>query len=439
MKVVGTRGRLTTEALDQQTQDINKRSITPDTHKARVLMNKEDLKNQEILQQLLYGSREEILSQFYQELIQEELNFPEGGQLIDYPFYVDSYNYELHNTSRVLHFGINPHRQGLLEELENHNNSVIKKIQENSVVSELNRSVKSNQEQLIQQKMEKLQEYKEQSSRILTDIEKYIVGKAIDSLNTFNNKTVLVEVFERDTDGKIKNSLETHTVVLYKQEDKYLVIDPSNPTFSTILVGANDQIRVCFNSKLQIYKPLSEPGPEKGDWRDCVDIAVKLAFNLTINQTLPQIKLQNNNQLELCFETIDYESLKNISSVKEITNQQTVYKQLPNALEKYAWRIKQSSDVIEQKKITTIFKILNNAYAQIEDKLSKLDLYESQNSIDKNKSNFYKQACSPEEYKDVIVQSCNFIKTLYEETGVGEVQLLGMEFNNIESNYEDVL
>lgn len=442
------RGRTTEEQYLKHITEISKRSITPDTHKSRTLVvDEKEFVNFKLL------DKQEIITKEVSLDIEE--NLMTQKEELDHQFYVDEYQYKGSKTSNVLHFGINIFYNNLEERLFIHDKIVkaefLKTNKKIVAGSELGSVI--NQEKVL-----KANEYKEDSKKLLTDFEKDIFKQASNYLNSSpETHTVLIDIFarhdkegvynenharqgEKYAKGDIKITLEgyreTHTVVLYKQGDKYLVIDPSNPTFSTILVGVDDQIRVCFNSKLQIYKPLSETGAERGDWRDCVDIAVKLAFNININP--PQIKLQNTNQAEIYFETIDYESLRNISSVKEITNQQTVYKQLPTALEKNVWRIKQSSDIIEQKKMTVVFKVLNNAYAQIEDKLSKLDLYESQNSIDKNKSNFYKQTYSPKEYKDAIVQSYNFIKDLYKETGMGEVQLLGMEFNNIENNYEDV-
>lgn len=62
--------------------------------------------------------------------------------------------------------------------------------------------------------------------------------------------TALVDVFERDGNGAINAAAPaTHTVLMFKQGDKYLIIDPNNAFFSHILAGASDDIRLCFNKK----------------------------------------------------------------------------------------------------------------------------------------------------------------------------------------------
>jgi hypothetical protein len=106
--------------------------------------------------------------------------------------------------------------------------------------------------------------------------------------------SVLVDIFARDADGSIKITksglIETHTIVLYKNgAKKFAVIDPSNSDFSKhilwnseILLGVKD-IEICVpNSLIKIYIPGSQDnvGPGQDQYRDCIDIAYKIAANL---------------------------------------------------------------------------------------------------------------------------------------------------------------
>ena len=251
-------------------------------------------------------------------------------------FYVDEYQYKASTTSHVLHFGINIYREELKEELAKHNKMLKKTLKDSDVISLLNKTEKGKKpEELEQEKYQQLQKYKEESAQNLTPIETYIVNTAIKYLDEQNKKTVLVEVFEREAGGQVKESLAKHTVILYKQNNKYIVIDPSNAEFSTILVGGHRDIVACFNKKLKIYQPTE--GAEEKDllglkphqWRDCVDIAVKLAFNL--NKNNQEIGLEKFKELEI----VKADSLKSNFSIEEVSNNSEMYKTLPGELDFY--------------------------------------------------------------------------------------------------------
>jgi len=109
-------------------------------------------------------------------------------------------------------------------------------------------------------------------------------------------KTVLVDIFERNDDNSLKPT--THTVVLYKNDSaaqEVVVIDPSNFTFSSHLSTDNSDILsrlnlpvkiTTFHKKdVQIYKPVGEPGFAPL-YRNCVDIAVKIAFGLNESEAV---------------------------------------------------------------------------------------------------------------------------------------------------------
>jgi len=277
------------------------------------------------------------------------------------------------------------------------------------------------------------------SAKILTKFEYTNTNEAIKYLKT-GVKTVLIDIFDRNAENKIKfdeNTPETHTVVLYEQKGKYLVIDPSNTIFSYPLAGAHEDIRLCFSNKLQIYKAAGKTGANSDEWRDCIDIAVKLAFSINNNEKLGLENRLVSTELEdnkkpLGFGYIDLESIKNSASVKEITNQNSLYKKLPEMVEKYVTRIKQSSDTVYVKKITTWLKSIDNALSKVYQKLDELDLYNSKAKIGKMVVDIFKTTPSPMEYENTIkiFEKCHH--QLHDINHMNESELLGMEIQYIE-------
>ena len=354
------------------------------------------------------------------------VEFSEGSNV----FYVDEYQHKVSATSHVLHFGINTYREELKKELEKHNQSFKKTLKDSEVISVLNKTEKGKQPgEVEQEKCEQLKKYITESSNNLTEIEKYIVNTAIRHLNENNKKTVLVEVLEREADGLIKQSLETHTVVLYKQSDKYLVIDPSNVEFSTILVGAYDNIVACFNKKIQIYKPYNDTGSTTAQSRDCVDIAVKLAFNL--NKNNQNVVLKKFSTLE----SIDPESLKNIQSIEEVSNNAEIYQKLPAELKYFTLRTKQSSDIVEQKKVNAGLKVLHHTYKTIQEKINELGFAYSSELLQKKKSDYFLNI--PEKHADTVTNLIDLLTDVKAMTDIGEIKLLGLEIAAIEGSYNE--
>jgi len=112
--------------------------------------------------------------------------------------------------------------------------------------------------------------------------------------NSYFNNVVLVDIFVRKQ-GIIKIDLksvdcpETHTVVLWKQtNDTIILIDPSTQGFSSFL---KDRIREQFGIKIVLPKLQSKDGVLYGinysgysskniKGRDCIDVAVKIGFEL---------------------------------------------------------------------------------------------------------------------------------------------------------------
>jgi len=193
-------------------------------------------------------------------------------------FYMDEYQYKDSVTSHVMHFGINIYIKGLAEEINEHNKKQ-KEISESKLTSN------TNNHKAISQ------------NTSLTKYEALIAEKALNYLKENKLKTVLIDVFERDKSG-IVSSLETHTAVLYNNgtNEKVFVIDPSNPQFSSHIANFHTSIQVDYSDKLKIYQP-PEKANEKGligskasQWRDCVDIAVKIAFGLNKSPVLNDLK-----------------------------------------------------------------------------------------------------------------------------------------------------
>jgi hypothetical protein len=129
-------------------------------------------------------------------------------------------------------------------------------------------------------------------------------------MNTKEQKVVLVDIFPRESKkagdipmgGINTNKLDVHAVLLYKAgEDKILAIDPSNPMFSTHLSKYKGIETLCStDDKYKIYSPISKDsvlgkeiikkfqsitGYSKEQYRDCIDIAVKLGLLLNLDQT----------------------------------------------------------------------------------------------------------------------------------------------------------
>ena len=141
------------------------------------------------------------------------------------------------------------------------------------------------------------------------------------------NNVVLVDIFVRETDtikkAKEGNLPETHTIVLFKQKDnEMLLIDPSQVSFSSDLKVSlanilgntvevhtyQGQILYGTGGKKTGYDDLMmQQFPHQH--RDCVDIAVKIGFELnalqidhsvsTTKQLLDSMNLQISNKKEV--------------------------------------------------------------------------------------------------------------------------------------------
>ena len=208
----------------------------------------------------------------------------------------------------------------------------------------------------------------EDSSKILHhSLEKDVIREAIELLRTTETKTVLVDVFGRQMNAiKIKDGEpETHTVLLYKNPPRgdgtqeIIVIDPSNFTFSSHL--ANDDIKAIYadapveiktyHKLVQIYKANGAIGSEPEKYRDCVDIAVKLAFGFNVRTE---------------WERLDVRLVGECDVVKAISNQDEIDKSYPKV--GCSARVKQSSDL----KVVSVFRAIEESIAKKIEALSKI-------------------------------------------------------------------
>ena len=216
---------------------------------------------------------------------------------------------------------------------------------------------------------------------------------------------------------------------MYEQEDKYLVIDPSNTEFSTILVGAHEKIKVCFNKKIQLYKPDGDIGSTPEKWRDCIDIAVKLAFNLEKNSQ--KIELERIEG----FEYINSNSLKDNFSIQEVTNNPDIYRKIPYEIKHCSFRVKQSSNIIEQKKITEVLKTFGYLSTKVTKLIDEIGLNYMDKKIQQEKEKIFNKSYSPAEYELCIGSLQNYCTELAK---TDEVSLLASSMESINENFEDI-
>lgn len=283
-------------------------SITPTTNKGHLTKESKKYFFEDVSKKLQELKEQNEKAEFYtqvqgdwkdQETLSNFLNFQEEvlQNLISDKIFIKKYQYKDSKKSEVLRFGIDLQYKNLKIDLYEHN-------AKQKTLSEHTKDSKN---------FVKVAENTELASQEVT-----AMRCAINVLLNTDNKTVLVDVFKRDAERKITDIQDTHTVVLYKTENKILVIDPSNSTFSSHLVNYDKNLlEVDYSEKAKIYAPVSDKsevgkklielygsitGISSDQYRDCIDISVKLAFGL-------------NNSLEKCISIKNIKALKAIQSV----------------------------------------------------------------------------------------------------------------------------
>ena len=191
-------------------------------------------------------------------------------------------------------------------------------------------------------------------AHLLHPLEVHQIREAIHHMKA-GNKTALVDIFERLDDGSINVGTNSkpgvHTILLSQQTAKntiqILVIDPSNSEFSRhlmfnkeVICGVDVPVEIVTSPvTIKIYAaPSKAPvGPDPDQYRDCTDIAVKLAFGLN--------KYQGP--------AIDASKLTSLPFVQEVTNNDSIndspFLENPNPI-----RARQSSKDEHREKIHKI-------------------------------------------------------------------------------------
>ena len=324
--------------FSENIKNLQARSITPDTHKTRTFIkNDNELRkfvdqnpsSKQDLSQQISSQKEEKLNQEQSQQIEESKNQEDIGES-DYQYYIDEYQYQNSNISKVTHFGVNVYNKELQEKLLKFNVERVKnKTLEN----------KQDQNKVLSAKSSKKSGKVEQLSKIELLFEEEVIIKNA-TLFLDKEKTILIDILAKTSDdlcvifqGGIP---ETHTVVLYKNSTGIIfIIDPSNSQFSRHLSKEGIE---TLKEDIKIYQPYSSTkgliGPQEFQWRDCVDIAVKIAFCLNNDQEI-------YNSLD---DLIKSEAIKCISN-NDNFNESFISDKIKNHFLQIPLRIQQKSDV----------------------------------------------------------------------------------------------
>jgi len=131
---------------------------------------------------------------------------------------------------------------------------------------------------------------------ILHSLEKDIITRVITSfISAPGIITAIVDIFERNMGVAVNVEAGhpiTHSVVLHFTGSEVCVIDPSNFLFSSHLENNDFTVELglkglppirTIHKELKIYTPIGDPGYTFDRYRDCTDVAVKLAFSINVN------------------------------------------------------------------------------------------------------------------------------------------------------------
>ena len=202
--------------------------------------------------------------------------------------------------------------------------------------------------------------------KLIHPIEIFMLREAIAKLEQKMYQAVLIDIFSRDKEGNIKpdphdrEKPDIHTIVLYVQAKEkspkikqIIIIDPTNSDHSThitlkenslrLFLGKTEPIELTPSYKAQPYTipQKGDHGPQPHQYRDCTDIAVKIAFNL--NRYPERIDPKNLDRSEVIF---------NITNRLE-TNQ------ISEKLKSCPFRIKQTSDLSVSRSINSLLNSAN--------------------------------------------------------------------------------
>jgi len=238
--------------------------------------------------------------------------------------------------------------------------------------------------------------------KILHPLETLLFKEALGYMLSEKNKSILVDIFERDKSGYIdisdKDKPKTHTVVLCREDfsnNNFLVIDPSNSEFSKHfgLLGVNNILSMELQKEINIFvSPINykiyEQNKDIGTgcafnkFRDCVDIAFKLVKKLNLlsdqathfNNDLKQKGIFIENEMNKIVQSItnnkDYddsidkglckEKFLNYSfRGKQLTNEELGENLYSKQMILYKSLLNKMDNIIDPNVVTTVNKILN--------------------------------------------------------------------------------
>ncbi len=299
-------------------------------------------------------------------------------------------------------------------------------------------------------------------SKLLHPLEVYTMQKALEYLLGNNgSKSVLIDIFERDEEGSIIKKdiqsneqkeddevepigllkLNVHTVTLFKnkvvdknvneQKINIIVIDPNKSSHSSHLADLDNGLRIFgpdvtvvrgkygadssniikFSKDLNIYTGVKDKdGPNSDQYRDCSDVAVKIALALNSSDST----LDNINKMG---ESDVINEISNATIKKDVV--ETEMHGIP-AQYNVVLRMKQASDPIVRKK--THF-LITQIYKQIEaqKELSPEDPDEKAKTMYKKMIEALSINYAPEGYGEGITSLCQ----LYTENFGEIVKSLG--------------
>lgn len=205
----------------------------------------------------------------------------------------------------------------------------------------------------------------------LTNVESVVLELASSQIKS-SDEGAEAEVFDlfirnRKYSKENQSTPETHSATLVKAKGHVgmlLVLDPNNSELSSVLTSAD--IRAIKHS-YRVYKRVSpydgeeKTGRRSNQFRDCIDIAVKLAFRCCCEGAAPEIrvtdcetdlsehrqrrsKIVTNNQQPPSTPLILPTSAVKWNFIKKVTNQVKIDEDLLAEVQKHPWRAGQSSD-----------------------------------------------------------------------------------------------
>jgi hypothetical protein len=386
---------LSEDITEQHVSDMKNRSVTPETHKTRNLVYKKEnllkivkekfigivhLAKDESKYTEIIENKNNQIREFYKKSsdlkktehvkkTEEESKCADTDyskdDMIDDRFYIDEYQYAKTPSSHVLHFGINNSHKFFEWQIKEFPKEEIKEaleidIRDSKLESKSSISSKSN----ASKKMDKLKQIQ------LTVTEEELITLALEFFQLTNSKTLLVDIFVRDQEFVKFNEekTETHTILLYNTGNKILVIDPSNPQFSWPLANFDKEIIQCSqNNKLKIYTPTGKPtGYHNDAFRDCVDIAVKIAFALNN-------KLKDENNIETIMKCLEIEYISNNDEINSSILDKSLFvgKEL-ELVKSMPLRMQQSSNIVNGEKIFSLSMRLKKISLKLDEPSTKI-------------------------------------------------------------------